>query len=140
MVPTYKSSFPGPRTRIPTILVVEDEALLRVAISNYLLECGFAVLEAGDAAEAIETLKADKAEIDVVFTDILMPGEMDGFGLAQWIWDHRPGLPVILTSGDAQKVEVAKHLCAGHPFFAKPYNVRQVSTQIRALIEAKGRT
>jgi CheY-like chemotaxis protein len=63
-----------------------------------------------------------------------MPGEMDGFALAQWIRHNRPGLPVVLTSGDTKKSEAARDLCEDEPFFAKPYQLEPVVQRIRALI------
>jgi CheY-like chemotaxis protein len=130
--------FPDPGERTPTILVVEDEILIRFVISDYLQHCGFRVHVAGDAEEAIQILQAADP-IDVVFSDVVMPGEMDGFGLAQWIRKNRPGLPIILTSADAKKAMAAKELCENEPFFAKPYDVVQVVAEIRAVIEGKTR-
>jgi len=132
-----RSRFPDPKERIPAILVVEDEVLLRLVISAYLQECGFRVYEAGNAAEAIEILEADRTAIDLVFSDIRMPGEMDGFALARWIRMNHPRLPILLTSGDEKKSATAKELCENEPFFAKPYDVGQVVAHIRTLIEAK---
>jgi CheY-like chemotaxis protein len=129
--------FPDPKERIPAILVVEDEVLVRLVIADYLRDCGFKIYEAGTAAEATEILKAEKAPIDLIFTDVRMPGEMDGFALAQWVRKNRPGLPIVLTSGDSKKAKIAKELCENDPFFAKPYDVAAVVAQIRKLIEAK---
>lgn len=135
-----ESRFPDPKERTPAILLVEDEVLVRLAISDYLQECGFKVYEAGTAAEAIEILESNEAAIDLVFSDVRMPGEMDGFGLATWIRAHRPGLPVILTSADGKKCEAAKELCENEPFLAKPYDVKLVVVRIRSLIDAKKKT
>jgi CheY-like chemotaxis protein len=131
-----ESRFPDPKERTPAILLVEDEILVRLAISDYLQECGFKVYEAGIAAEAVEILKSNEVTIDLVFSDVRMPGEMDGFGLATWIRAHRPGLPIILTSADGRKSEAAKELCENEPFFAKPYDVKLVVARIRSLIDA----
>jgi CheY-like chemotaxis protein len=131
-----ESRFPDPKERTPAILLVEDEVLVRLAISDYLQECGFKVYEAGTAAEAVEILESNEARIDLVFSDVRMPGEMDGFGLATWIRAHRPDLPVILTSADGRKSEAAKELCENEPFFAKPYDVKRVVARIRSLIDA----
>jgi CheY-like chemotaxis protein len=103
-----ESLFPDQKEPAPAILIVEDEVLLRMAISDYLQECGFKIYEAGTASEAIEMIESGRFAIDLVFSDIRMPGELDGFGLAQWVRKNRPGLPVILTSGDAKKSEAAK--------------------------------
>jgi CheY-like chemotaxis protein len=131
--------FPDPKERIPAILVVEDEVLIRLVIADYLRECGFKIYEAGTAAEAIEILEAEKAAIDLIFSDVRMPGEMDGFALARWVRKNRPGLPVILTSGDGKKSAAAKELCENEPFFAKPYDVAAVVAHIRGLINSKTR-
>jgi len=129
--------FPDPKERKPAILIVEDEFLIRMALSDYLQECGFKVFEARDAVEAIEVLKTDNVMVDCVFTDVRMPGDMDGFGLCAWIRQNYPGLLVILTSGDMQKVDTAKELCQAEPFFAKPYDLEYVVAQIRNLLEKR---
>jgi CheY-like chemotaxis protein len=120
--------------RIPTILVVEDEALLRVTLSHFLQECGFNVLEAVSADEAVQILDQSGIAIDLVLSDVRMPGSMDGFGLATWIRKNRPGLPVFLASGDDKKVVAAKELCAGEPFFAKPYDLDHLVMRIRKIL------
>ena len=130
--------FPDRGGRMPAILVVDDEVLMRLVISDYLRECGFRVFEARSASEAIEILESDRAPIiDLIFSDVRIPGGMDGFELAQWVRRNRPGLPVILTSGDGRKSEAAKDLCENEPFFAKPYDVGTVVAQIRASIDAR---
>ena len=128
---------PDPEDRAPTILLVEDEVLIRMASSDYLQECGFKVLEASSAAEAIAMIQGSETPIDVVFSDIRMPGEMDGFGLAKWIREHRAGLSVLLTSGDAKTAEVAKGLCEKLEIVSKPYDYRLAAARIRQLISAK---
>ena len=65
-----------------TVLVVEDDILLRLSIAAYLRDCGYKVIEAADADEAVLVLKQPDLDIDVLFTEIEMPGAMDGFGLA----------------------------------------------------------
>jgi CheY-like chemotaxis protein len=131
------SPFPDPKERCPAVLVVEDEVLIRLVIADYLRECGFKVYEAATALEAIEILESDKAAIDLVFSDVRLPGEMSGFTLAQWVRTNRPGVPIVLTSGDARKSEAAKELCENEPFFAKPYDVQRVVSHIRTLIDAR---
>lgn len=128
---------PDPEDRTPTVLLVEDEVLIRMAASAYLQECGFKVLEASSAAEAIAMIQGSETPIDVVFSDIRMPGEMDGFGLAKWIREHRAGLSVLLTSGDAKTAELAKGLCEKLEIVSKPYDYRLAAARIRQLISAK---
>jgi DNA-binding response OmpR family regulator len=120
----------------PTILIIEDEVLLRVVLSDYLQECGYKVLEATTAEEAVLIIRKSEVAIDLVFTDIVLPGSMDGFGLTHWIRANRPGLPVILTSGDDKKVASAKELCENAPLFSKPYDLSAVVAQMRATINS----
>jgi DNA-binding response OmpR family regulator len=129
-------TFPDPKERTPTLLIVEDEALIRVALSDYLQDCGYKVLDASTADEAVLIIEQGEAIIDLVFSDVKMPGSMDGFGLAQWLRANRPGLPIILTSGDEKKTSTAKELCETEPFMAKPYDLKMVVAKIRATINS----
>ena len=117
----------------PTILVVEDEILVRTVTAAYLRDCGFDVVEAGNADEAVRVLEAS-IRVDIVFSDINMPGSLDGFGLVQWLRRERPGLKIILTSGAAQAVKDASDLCAHVPILAKPYDYAARARQLRALL------
>lgn len=112
-----------------TVLVVEDEPLVRVDLAHFLADCGVQVLLAGDAAGAIETLTKHH-DVDVVVTDIQMPGELDGLDLAHWIQRHRPEVRVILVSGSAEKARQAAALCAEAAFLAKPVDL----AHLRALV------
>ena len=81
---------------VPVVLIVEDEAVLRITLVGSLTDCGFHPLEACDAHEAIRVLETGQ-HIDVVLTDVQMPGTIDGFGLARWIRANRPGLPAVCS-------------------------------------------
>jgi two-component system, response regulator PdtaR len=116
----------------PAVLIAEDELMLRLAISSSLADEGITVYEAATAAEAIDVLETD-AEIDLVFSDIRMPGLIDGLDLARWVHDHKPDLSVVLTSGDVRKSELPDE--AG-PFIAKPYDFESVASYIVALARA----
>ena len=104
--------------------------LIRIVIANYLRECGFKVLEASDAGEAIDIMNTDRS-VRLVFTDVRMPGQLDGFGLSHWVRNNRLGVPVALTSGDSTKGEAARKLCQDDPFFTKPYDLMEVVAFIR---------
>ena len=119
-----------------TVLVVEDEVLLRLSIAAYLRDCGYKVIEAADADEAVLVLKQSDLDIDVLFTDIEMPGAMDGFGLAQWTRANRPGLDVILTGSAPRAVNAAAMLCEDGPM-PKPYEPQVVYDRIRRLLAAR---
>ena len=114
----------------PTILVVEDDVLVRNLAAAYLRDGGFAVIEANSADEAIRVLQAE-VPVDIVFSDIQMPGSMDGVGLAQWVRRERPWLKVILTAGAARTAKEAGDLC---PILAKPYDHGELERRIRSLL------
>ena len=114
------------RASLPTILIVEDEFLARAMLSDHLQECGFMVFEAGSADEAITTIETG-IPIDLVLTDIRMPGSMNGFGLAKWISANRPKISVIQT-------DAANELCDPMPFFKKPYDLTAIVAEIRATL------
>jgi DNA-binding NtrC family response regulator len=120
--------------RANIVLIVEDESLLREILNDFLAECGFTVCEATNADEAIEVLSAPDADIEVVFTDVRMPGRVDGFGLAKWVRENRPGLPVLITSGDVGQANVSREFSAASYFFPKPYNLDAVARHMRQTI------
>jgi DNA-binding response OmpR family regulator len=120
----------------PTILVVEDEVLVRLAISDYLRECGYKVFEAGDVAEAKSVLAADVG-VDVVFTDVQMPGAEDGFALAAWTREHNPAVQVIITSGWSGADRKARDLCHDGPIMPKPYEQDAVLRRIQELVRKR---
>jgi DNA-binding NtrC family response regulator len=122
----------------PAVLIAEDEMLIRFALSDCLAERGFRVFEAASASEAIDVLEQEP-EIELVFTDIRMPGPMNGIDLANWIHAHRPGLPIVLTSGDARKAEVAAKMTPEEPFIPKPYDVQTVADQISDIAQHKAK-
>lgn len=114
-----------------TILVVEDETLIRIYVADYLRECGFNVVEAADGAKAVQILEANDA-VHLVFTDITLPGHPDGLGLAEWIRSRRPDLPLILTSGKVT-AEAAQE-ASNAPFFAKPCDYAEVASTMRRML------
>jgi CheY-like chemotaxis protein len=130
---------PQPGAPLQTILVVEDEVLVRLVIANYLRECGYTVYEAVNASEAIAMLQAPEISVDVVFSDVQMPGEMDGFGLARWVRANKPGVQVILTSGVERSADIAATLCEAGPLLEKPYPPQGVVDRIRQLVARANR-
>jgi DNA-binding NtrC family response regulator len=119
-----------------TILVVEDDVLVRMPIAQYLRDCGYKVIEAVNADEAMVVLSHQETPVHLVFSDIEMPGATDGFGLAKWIREHRPGLVVLLAGTVPRAVENAKELCEQGPV-PKPYEAQVVHNQIRRLLAAR---
>jgi DNA-binding NtrC family response regulator len=120
----------------PVVLIVDDEALLRLTISEHLKDCGFFPIEACDAHEAIDILET-RLDVDVVVTDVRMPGQIDGFGLAEWVRKNRPGLPVFLTSGYPGAVSIAEKLCESEQYFRKPYDFNLLVAMIRKRVESR---
>lgn len=117
-----------------TVLIVEDEMLIRMVISDYLRDCGYFVLEAGTVDEAIEVLLAEPL-IAVVFTDIQMPGGRSGFDLCRWVHSDLPLVRVILTSGGIRAADVAEDLCHAGPLMGKPYRFNDVLARIRSVLD-----
>ena len=110
-----------------TILFVEDEALVRMDMAEFLRECGYRVHEAANAKEAIEALQS-KFAVDLVFTDINLGEGMNGLELAGWTLSHRPGVKVVVTTGISQ-VELPPEVV--EPLLAKPYTGRSLLDRIK---------
>lgn len=124
---------PVPRGEPRTILVVEDEILVRMVIADYLRDCAYRVIEAGNVAEALTVLESSEP-VHVVFSDVQMPGELDGFGLARWVRQNQPWVKVLLTSGNAKAAATASDLCEEGPLEAKPYQPQSVLDRIKRLL------
>jgi CheY-like chemotaxis protein len=113
------------------VLVVEDEALLRLHAVGLVEEAGFVAIEAVNGDEAIAILEA-RSDIAVVFTDVRMPGSMDGLKLAKAVRDRWPPIPIVVVSGHLfiEEDELPPH----SKFFGKPYNTNEVISYIRSVV------
>ena len=140
MVNVSNVQLSDPKVRKPAVLIVEDELLVRMALSDYLQECEFTVFDVCNAASAVTFLSSGEFPVDVVLTDVRMPGAMDGFALARWIRDNKPGVAVLITSGDKTKAEAARDLCDKNPIIEKPHDFKLVVARIRAAIESAKQT
>jgi CheY-like chemotaxis protein len=115
----------------PIILVVEDDVLLRMDAVEIIRNAGFDALEAGNADDAITILEA-RPNIHVVFTDVQMPGTMDGLKLARFVKDRWPPIKILATSG---LVRIGGgDLPAGGRFLPKPYSRTEVVQTLRELL------
>ena len=114
----------------PLVLVVEDEFLVRMNALSLLEEAGFGVLEAGNADEAIALLEARK-DIRIVFTDINMPGSMDGLKLAHAVRRRWPPVKLVLTSGHVRVGN--EDLPEGGRFLGKPYQPAELVHMVQSL-------
>ena len=121
----------GEKQRSTTILVVDDDALIRLTLSDFLQDQGFKVLEASTGDEALAIMAAPGFFVDLVLTDVMMPGLTDGFALAKWIGENQPEIPVIVTSGDGAKAAAAKENGDSFQFVPKPYDLDELAAQIR---------
>lgn len=125
---------PGPgESHIPVILLVEDDVLVRFTTADILREAGFNVLEAVDSSEALALLTTGHP-LDLVITDVRMPGHMDGLQLASVIKNTRANLPVALLSSHLDDVEHQADI-----FIAKPYDAGQLVEVVKRLIGAEWR-
>lgn len=111
---------------MPTVLVVEDEVVIREFIKEELEANNYTVIEANHAAEAIAVLEA-RPDIHLVFTDVDMPGSMDGLKLAAYVRDRWPPLHIIVTSGKSRPLTIP----ANALFLAKPYRSESVIAAIK---------
>ena len=123
----------GIRAPPETILFVEDEALVRMDMAEFLRECGYRVHEAADANEAIEALQS-KFAVDLVFTDINLGEGMNGLELAAWTLNNRPGVKVLVTTG-ASRAEFPADVVES--LLAKPYTGRDLLDRVKQAL-AKG--
>jgi PAS domain S-box-containing protein len=117
-----------------TILVVEDQPLVRDVTMRRLVQLGYQVLQADSAGSAIELLQGGAAP-DLVFSDVVMPGGKTGFDLADWIEQNRPSLPVVLTSGFAEDVAQTATHRQHREILRKPYGRDELAATIRAALE-----
>jgi len=115
------------------VLVVEDEPLLRMMAIDILEDAGFTVEEAGNSREALAILRR-VPDLHVLFTDVQMPGDMDGLALAHLSAEQFPGVSVIIVSGH-RRLEVHE-MPKGAIFLAKPYEARKVIHHIHKAKQA----
>ena len=120
-----------PEEKKAMVLVVEDEALLRMAAVDFVEDAGFKAIEASNADEAILVLEA-RTDIHVVFTDVDMPGSMDGLRLAEAVRGRWPPIQIIVTSG--HRIVTVDVLPPGSVFFAKPYREEEIVATLQRMV------
>jgi CheY-like chemotaxis protein len=115
----------------PVVLVVEDEMLLRMRAIDMVEDAGYTSVEAVDADEAVEILES-RSDIALLFTDIQMPGSMDGLKLAQAVHERWPPIKIILVSGQLKfsKIDIP----ADSRFFGKPLEATEMIAEMQDMI------
>ena len=113
----------------PVVLIVENDVLLRLVTASNLRDAGFEVIEAANCAEALSVL--DRIPVDVLFSDIDMPGNMDGLALAQWVHRSQADTRIVLTSGAARTLGDVKEYTS---FLPKPYAEKDVERLLRSVL------
>jgi DNA-binding NtrC family response regulator len=122
-----------------TILVLDGDVLVRWPIAQYLRDCGYRVFETATAEEAMTILQKPAIHVDVVLSDVELPGSMNGFGFAQWARSGRPGLKIILVGRPERTAHAAAELCEDGPLLMKPYDHKFVLDHIKRLLAARER-
>src|SRR6202163_3884564 len=115
----------------PKVLVVEDEMMLRMRAVDIVEDAGFTPIEAVNADEALAILES-RSDIDLLFTDIQMPGSMDGLKLAHAVHERWPSIKIILVSGKLTPTEAEKPIHSR--FFGKPLEVKQMIAEMQEMI------
>jgi two-component system, response regulator PdtaR len=115
----------------PTVLIVEDEFIIAIGAAELLQCAGYDTVEASNADEAVAVLESGR-DIGVVFTDVRMPGSMDGLALAQCVRDRWPPIKIVVTSGHLAIKD--GDLPAGGIFIAKPYTDGEVTKALEMLV------
>jgi two-component sensor histidine kinase/DNA-binding response OmpR family regulator len=116
---------------VPNVLVVEDEMVLRMRAVDIVEDAGFCPVEAVNADEAIAILES-RSDISLLFTDIQMPGSMDGLKLAHAVHDRWPAIKIILVSGQVKPTDAEKP--ADSRFFGKPLGVEKMISELQAMV------
>jgi DNA-binding response OmpR family regulator len=115
----------------PTILVVEDDAIVRMLIVDVLEELEFQVLEAADAEEALKVVEDSSKVINLMMTDVGLP-DMDGKQLATKVRELRAELPILFASGYAESIDVPE----GMHVIGKPFSIDQLRDKVKAILAA----
>ena len=115
----------------PKVLVVEDEMMLRMRAVDIVEDAGFTPIEAVNADEALAILES-RSDIELLFTDIQMPGSMDGLKLAHAVHERWPSIKIILVSGQLTPTEADKP--TNSRFFGKPLEVKQMIAELQKMI------
>lgn len=122
---------------LTTVMLIENDLLIRSPLAAYLRDCGFTVIEAFDTAEARTILESGHADIDTILLDADGPGGETGFMFRSWMRTTHPHVTVILAGNVEKAAEKAGTLCAEGPALYKPYDHKLVLQEIRRQLAAR---
>jgi CheY-like chemotaxis protein len=118
-----------------TVLVVDDEPLVSMLIIDVLEDLGYAAIEAPDSASGLKVLQSD-SRIDLLITDIGLPGGMNGSQLAEAARRHRPDLKVLFVTGYAETGALGRdQLASGMKVLTKPFSIDMLTTRIKSMLD-----
>jgi signal transduction histidine kinase len=121
-----------------TILIVDDDDIVRFMASSILEKLGYKTLQADNARVALELLKIEHKKVDLILTDIIMPGGMSGIDLVTQIRKHYPNIKVLFTSGYSEHAIPEQQLPAGEELVSKPYRAEVLAQKIRKILDTQG--
>ena len=130
-------SDPDPHDSVETVMIVDDDVIVRTAIAEYLRTCGFRVIEAVHAEEGQTVLQSDAMRVDIVLSAVAMREGVDGFALLRWVHEHRPDVEVVLAGTPGRAAHAAAELCDSGPMLARPYDPQLVLDRIRRMLMAR---
>ena len=122
---------------IKTVLVLDGDVLVRMPVVQFLRDCGHRVVEAASTDEAMAIFQRTNFPVDVVLSEIDIPGSMNGFGFAQWARSVRPELKILLAGTPERTVRNAAELCEIGPTLKRPYDHKLVLDRIKRLLAAR---
>jgi CheY-like chemotaxis protein len=122
----------------PTILLVEDDVVVRFRLAEYLRACAFTVIEAANATDARAILVAGP-DVHILMSDAQLAGDDNGFTLAQWVRRRRPAIEVLLTSSVPHKAHIASEFCARYPDRKTLSDSAGLATRIQSMIAERKR-
>lgn len=122
-----------------TLLVADGDVLVRLAIAQYLRDCGYRVVEAASSDEVIAVLDRSEVLVELVLCDIAIPGDKNGFALSHWMHDSHPDVDLVLVGSDAAAANAAAELCDRGPFLARPYEPKDVLIRIQKMFTERNR-
>ena len=120
-----------------TVLVLDDDVLVRMPVVQFLRDCGYRVVEAANTDEAVAILQKTDALVDVVLSEIDIPGSINGFKFAVWARSVRPELKILLAGTPERTVRNAAELCEVGPTLKRPYGHKLVLDRIKRLLAAR---